>query len=523
MRKSGFVCITGEQPGIVSKDMKYLKYCVLLLGCLFLQACSPEEDDSGKDVEERPETLAWIEDTMRSRYYWNKQIPDAGQLDYAAGPESFFGSLLYAGEDGKTINGTHYFFSYIEKTSGKTYSFLQEDYSYGFEFTTVRFVQGDGSSYYGALVLYVIPGTPADRAGLKRGDWIVRLNNQTMTVDDAESLYGDVGKTLGISQWNSVRGFVFDRNLEIDDAEPIEDNPVFFRDTYSVGGKKVGYLVYNEFKPGKTNADNTYDNELRTLSAQTFDGVDEFVLDLRYNNGGYLSCMQLLCAILGPNRVLSERQFGYLEYNDGSTDYFTVSPLSGNTQNLNLSRLYVLVSATSASASEAIINLLTPFMNEVVVIGRTTQGKNVGSESFESPDKVWEMHPITFKIFNHNGQSDYANGWIPDIMIGDVFDYNSQGSITPLEKIYELGDPNERMLNTALSLIAGTTNRENLLRTAPLDASVTRQSETIRLSEAIQPSETTQLSEVVYPSAVILEQGPYSLSRKAPGKLIKDN
>lgn len=480
--------------------MNFFKIIPLLFAYLFLFACGQDDKEPDTDKQQRPETLAWIEDTMRDHYYWNKKIPKVARLDYANDPETFFQSLLYEAEDGKTVGGNHYFFSYIEQTASKTYSFLQEDYSYGFEFTTVRFLQSDGSTYYGAIVLYVVPNTPADKAGLKRGDWIMRLNNQPITAADVERLYGDAGKSLDLFQWNNTRGFLFDRTVEIEGAVPIEDHPVYFWDTYHVGGKKVGYLVYNQFKPGKTDEDNSYDNQLRTLSVEAFDGVDEFVLDLRYNNGGYLSCMSLLCAILGPDRVLSEKQFGYLEYNDGTTDYFSVGYLSGHTKNLNLNRLFVLVSGTSASASEAIINLLTPYMDEVVVIGRTTQGKNVGSEPFESSDGKWEMHPITFKIFNHNGQSDYANGWIPDVVIGDVFDYTSQGSITPLEKIYELGNPNERMLGTALSLIAGGADAKN--QSVSSLNNVTRSSETI-------------------PSFTYYE-GPTSLNRKTTHGLIKD-
>jgi C-terminal processing protease CtpA/Prc len=371
--------------------------------------------------------------------------------------------------DGKTLNGQHQYFSYIEKIPATAYGYVQEEYTYGFEFSSVKFGQQDGREYYGALVLYVMPGTPAQRAGLKRGDWIISVNDHLLEVGDVESLYGDVARTFGIFRWSDSDGFTYDRQIEMDTAEPLaENNPVYRAETYTVGEKKVGYLVYNSFKAGINDDDHSYDDELRTLSAGTFSGVDEFVLDLRYNGGGLLSCARLMCAILGPAKVLSEDKFGYLEYNDGSKDYFTANNRQGNGNNLNLQRLFVLVSSNSASASEAVINLLDPYM-DLIVIGRATFGKNVGSDPIKSTDGIWEMHPITCKIFNNKGKSDYAAGWIPNIEKGDVFDYDNRGYVTLQDHIYELGDVRERLFSIALDHIAGT----KTYRAAAADAAKT--------------------------------------------------
>ncbi len=431
--------------------MKYTKYLLLPFICLLLSAC--DKDSNGSNNSDRPETLAWIEDIMRKHYYWSDKIPASGKLSYTADEEDFFTSLLYKAEDGKTRNGVHSYFSSIEKVAGITrQGYVQEDYSYGFEFASVSFSGG----YYGALVLCVLPGTPAERAELKRGDWIMYVNDKRMTSSsDVMSLYGDVAKTFKIYKWSNASGFVSDRSVNIGIAEAIEYNPIYRTKTYTIGTKKVGYLVYNSFKAGINDSGTAYDDRLRELSSGEFNGVNEFVLDLRYNNGGLLTSTRLLCAILGPRSVLSETKFGYYEYNNGSKEYFKANSAQGNGNNLNLQRLFVLVSGSSASASEAVINLLSPYM-DVVVIGETTYGKNVGSSPFESSDKVWKMQPITVKIFNHDGKSDYANGWVPDITKGDVFDYDSQGYVTLQEDILELGNTNERLLKIALGIIGGT-------------------------------------------------------------------
>ena len=433
--------------------MKRIAYLFFPFVLLLLSACDKDDDPRNDD---RPTTLAWIEDTMREHYYWNDKIPAANKLSYTADPEDFFTSILYKAEDGKTRNGVHHYFSYIKKATDATrQGSIQEDYSYGFEFTSVLFTN-NGSNYYGSLVLYVLPNTPAQKAGLKRGDWILKINNKNMTTtSEVASLAGDVAKTFTVYQYSSTNGFVDARTVNISAAEPVNYSPIYQHKVFSIGAKKVGYLVYDTFTAGVDDNDKSFDNKLRSLSTNEFNGVNEFILDLRYNNGGYLSCARLLCAILGPSKVLSEKQFGYLEYNNGSKGYFSVTGDLGNGKNMNLQRLFVLVSSSSASSSEAVISLLAPYM-DVVVIGEVTLGKNVGSETYTSSDKEWEMQPITVKIFNSLNRSDYANGWIPDFAKGDVFERNNQGYVTLQEDIRELGDPNERLLSIALGVINGT-------------------------------------------------------------------
>ncbi|MDR2917916.1 MAG: hypothetical protein LBV72_00930 [Tannerella sp.] len=442
--------------------MMYRKYLFFLLTCLFLNACSDDNNEPGVGGgdEDRPETLAWIEDTMRQHYLWNDKIKKAGELNYTADPETFFTSLLYKNEDGKTgASGNHHYYSYIEKATVDTRSFTTEDYTYGFEFTTVVFnLQGSTTKIIGALILYLLPGTPAEEAGLKRGDWIIGIDNNPITTqEDVMSLLGGTEKTFTIAQWDSkTNGFINSRHVPIGTATSVDYNPILTYDVIPRAGKQVGYLVYDRFMKGIDNDNTVFDDQLRTLSSGLFSGVNEFVLDLRYNNGGLLSCVQLLCAILGPDHILTAKRLGYLQYNDDSTGNFTAgkSHLGSTGKNLNLRRLFVLVSSTSASASEAVINLLDPFM-EVIVIGEQTEGKNVASAPFTSDDKIWEMHPITSKIFNSADKSDYSNGWRPNVKMGDTFDYDDNGDITSIVDIYGLGDPNERLLKTALEIIDG--------------------------------------------------------------------
>ena len=425
--------------------MKYITNLVFLFICLFLNACSNDNND------ERPETLGWIEDTMREKYYWNSEIPN--KLAYTTDEKDFFKSLL-SNKDGKTKGTNRYYYSYIEKASESTRGSMKENYTYGFEFTTVSgFKDQNGTTFTGALILYVYPNTPAAKAGLKRGEWIVRIDGEYFTsTETIKTLYGDVAKEFMVYQWNDKQGFINGRLVPVEAAESITNySPIYHYDKLTASnGKQVGYMIYDRFQAGKDDKGKEYDDELRQLS-HWFSGIDEFILDLRYNNGGLLSSTQLLCTILGPSTILS-KNIGYMEYADGTKSDFSASQsILGSGKNLNLPsrRLYVLTSSTTASASEAVINLLDPYM-DVIVIGEKTEGKNVGSQEFVSDDKVWEMHPITSKIFNSDNKSDYSNGWDPDHILDDVLYHYPNGSVDPREGIVDLGDEEERLLKVAL-------------------------------------------------------------------------
>lgn len=435
--------------------MKHIIYYSFFILCLFLNACDDDKNEPKEDVE-RPETIAWIEDGMREHYFWREEIKKADALNYNATPETFFASLL-SSKDGKKGNP----YSYIENISGTTRGAIRSDYTYGFEFCLVGFQD----NRIGARVLYVLPDSPASSGKLKRGDWIFKINGEYLTNESVETLFGGEAAEFTVAYLDPSDGklHLSPDVLYIDAARAVEDNPVFHHDIFERAGKKIGYLVYNHFTAGKEDEadDKTYDDELRRLSGDFFDGVDEFILDLRYNNGGLLSSAQLLCAIFTPSDKL-DKDFGSLQYkyNDPKTRYYfkvneTLKNGNPTGKNLNLKRLYVLTSSMSASSSEAVINLLDPFM-EVIIIGETTVGKNVGSSEYESDDKAWIMHPIICQILNSKGFTDYTDGFKPDYPKGEAFDYDEEGYIEDIPVLCDLGNENERLLKIALALIDGS-------------------------------------------------------------------
>ncbi|WP_321332352.1 S41 family peptidase [uncultured Bacteroides sp.] len=431
-------------------------YALLLLIVVLIgnASCSKDNDETTTTPDPEGETTetgvnSWIESTMRENYLWYADIPAKSKLNLSADPETFFNSLLSSSDGNEYSDGTHYYYSYIESTASTTKSISSIDYSYGFDFD-LYILSSSPHSNYVAHLLYVAPDSPASEAGLKRGDWIITMNGDSITANNYTTLYGSTALSLSTAKYNN--GLVVQsEKTQLGAARSIEDDPVYYHETINWGGKKIGYLVYNHFTAGQTDTDTKYNDELLSLS-QTFksDGVNEFILDLRYNNGGLLSCAQLLSAILAPTSALNNT-FCTLEYNDKQSPRTEKIALSSSIlnkgENLNMGTVYILVTSMTASASELVINALKPYMN-VVVIGDTTEGKNVGSVSYTDDKYPWHLQPIVCKLYNANNESNYGK-------IGFTPDYEANEA-ERLDKFLPFGDTDELLLSTALSLIDGT-------------------------------------------------------------------
>ena len=141
--------------------------------CLLIVSCSDDNDDSIKGNDDNTDISInhWIEKKLRNDYLWYNELPATNKIDYTADPETFFYSLLSL-KDGKTRNGKHlYYYSYMKKNKGyKTRTSIDADNTYGMEFTLFSVVDRNNKplGYYYARVLYILPDSPADKAGLER-------------------------------------------------------------------------------------------------------------------------------------------------------------------------------------------------------------------------------------------------------------------------------------------------------------------------------------------------------------------
>ena len=157
---------------------------------------------------------------------------------------------------------------------------------------------------------------------------------------------------------------------------------------------------------------------------------------------------------------------GYYSFFDKAYIYNKDGEYSGNQATINrlnsITKLYVITSRSTASASEMIINGLTPYMS-VIKVGTTTYGKNVGSITlYDSPDfkkngantlHTNALQPIVFQIYNKFDESDYTLGFTPDY---EVIEFASQ--------LKPFGDMEEPLLKTALDHISGAISKPSLAK-----------------------------------------------------------
>jgi hypothetical protein len=223
--------------------------------------------------------------------------------------------------------------------------------------------------------------------------------------------------------------------------------PVPFVSTMVSGtGRKVGYVLFNEHKQGAQDALITAFTGLKAQSVQ------DLVLDLRFNPGGFLYIAQAAAAMVaGPSiegKVFESLRYSAKRAADTANDTFrfstrvttaeTTYPVGTALPQLDLPRVYVLTSQLTCSASESIVNSLRGIGVQVILVGDRTCGKPYG---FHRKDNCGQAYfPIEFKVSNALGFGDYTSGFPVQCRV-------------PENPLIGLGQSNEPLLSAALTHI----------------------------------------------------------------------
>ena len=306
-----------------------------------------------------------------------------------------------------------------------------------------------------AVVTYVYPGSPAEQAGLQRGDVITFVNGRQIPKDDYQNF-------ISANLLNADSASLELRSgLKVElEAVQMYCDPLVRREVFDCGGTKVAYLFYTSYTL------DSRDSLKKAFSEFKEAGVSELILDLRYNGGGYDAANRTLASLIAPREdVEGEKVFNTEIYNENLSEYFTTwtsfDPACLDA-NIDARKLYVLMTGNTASASEATICGLSPYM-EVVKIGQQSYGKFCGGYIFEGSSWYDGMKSMLTVSDWENGKK-YAANWGIYVMASRYADCNGNtpcmpNGFTPDVEVEDnpvrttpIGDPQEQMLHAALTL-----------------------------------------------------------------------
>jgi C-terminal processing protease CtpA/Prc len=369
----------------------------------------------------------YVHDVMHDSYLWADEVP---YLDYTHYSYSSAEKILEALKNEKD----HFSFIMDAKEANEYFEEGKNE-NFGFGATPATY-NGD----YFFTIRYVYPLSPADKAGLKRGDIITHVDHKKITYESLEEISQMIYTKDSLTFTIIKKG---DKKITKAsyDIQTILAWEVFQNDRH-----KVGYMVYQDFLDNSKRDLDTIFTEFKSR------GVTDLILDLRYNGGGSGDIANHLSSLIG-GRNTSGKIFHKITLNQKYSAYNQLSYFEQYNPNaLNLNRVFVITTPNTCSASELVINSLRASANniKVIQIGEKTCGKPYGfAGSGIFCDKA--LYAINLQTKNSDDFGNYENGFIP--------------TCEAYDNIYaDFGDQKESSLSEALYYIQNNTcspkNRE---------------------------------------------------------------
>jgi carboxyl-terminal processing protease len=459
---AGSSSVTGTSsyaPGIFPASTTFASQCATPRTGTDPTTGRPYPDVAGSTVAENNFLRSWTNEL----YLWYREVPD---IDPA-------------------LHTTPNYFSLL-KTSATTPSGNPKD-RFHFTYPTAQWValsQSGVAAGYGVewivlasrpprrvVVAYTEPSSPATTppANLARGAEVLAIDGVDMVnAGDATSVNtlneGLYPSTVGATHTFSIRdlGAAAPRTVTLISAN-VTSTPVQNVLALRAATGTVGYMLFNDHI---ATAEQQLMNAFRQLASA---GVNDLVLDIRYNGGGYLDIASEAAYMIAGPTATAGRTFEKTVFNDKHT---TRNPVTGQAltpvpfhstskgfsvptgqalPSLNLSRVAVLTSANTCSASESIINSLRGVGVQVIEIGATTCGKPYG---FYAKDNCGTTYfSIQFQGQNDQGFGDYTDGFSPANAVGSI-GVAVPGCAVADDFGHALGDPAEARLAAALGYLA---------------------------------------------------------------------
>ena len=361
----------------------------------------------------------WAYDSMRDFYLFYDQVPVVDPQSFESANDLVRNVRFQERDDFSHVSDAQQ--SSLQFDEGREFGL-----GYGWRF------DNEGN----ARIVGTVLDSPFGRAGIERGDIILSVDgldwsDETLDVNFGERVFGTpddpATATWSFQKRDSGQVVTFDLTATEYDINTVVALNAFTNSAFS---GSIGYLAFSRFL-------NTSESELN----QAFEflqnqNITELVLDLRYNGGGRVSIARQLTSLLGGDSLAGETIYEY-RFNDQYTDSNFILDFQSNVGDLGLSRVVVLTSRNTASASEIVISGLQPHI-EVVTIGGATRGKPYIQFAYDRCGERLAL--IEAEGFNASGVSVF--GGIPAVCYGEddpTMDFGLSADSSQFEGLLQAG------------------------------------------------------------------------------------
>ena len=413
-----------------SKLSKFRVGIIFLFFFLFVfYSCKKDDQEVIPDLTPEQQWTSELFSAMQAIYLWNDALPatlDTTKYPTAEKALEYLSGLKINPETGQAID--HYsFLDKIGKLSGEITQGISSG-DYGF-MVTAAYNSSNQVSFY---VTYAYKNSPAGVAGVARTFEIVSVNGSDAVHPEVSSDGYLVSSSIGYTNlvnalFNSSSasfgfkrpdGTVFTTSLNVGSYTI---NSVLSDAVLKVGTKNVGYVVFNQFLGESSQTELT--NIIGNFQAND---VKDLIVDLRYNGGGSVETCEKLSSMLAPSNANGKTMYTYKMNKDltqlsvSLNEKLSVNYVKSNT--FQPTTIYFIVSESTASASELLINNLLPYYKgNLFLIGQTTYGKPCGfwptpigyTEEQTTTKEGFDLYAVSFETVNANMEGGYYSGMTP--------------------------------------------------------------------------------------------------------------
>lgn len=390
---------------------------VSLLAGLVLGACQKKIDDPDIDPTPDPDPpVGGVSNIVKDSamfwaanlYLWYDQIPATFNHRSYNDPNEIMQAIRpYSKEPNFTNPVDRWSFGVLKREWDNVSSGVAADLGMGIFFMSSTDLR----------VSYVEPAGAAGKAGVQRSWRIAKINGSSnINTTDAsinfivDAIYGGDPATIEF-----VKPDATTQSLTLTPVS-YQEQPILLDSVYQQGGQNIGYLVYNSFLGDVNKMKLEFKDLFDKFQAQN---VNKMVVDLRYNGGGFVSLWEELADYLAPASANGQVMYAQ-EFNDNVAEYWDTAVNFQKKGTLEIQDIVFIISQNTASASEGLINSLTPHMNVKITGPSPSNGKPVGYAPWATGD--WYVFPVLFRTVNSIGSGDYFDGFQPEVPVADGLD-----------------------------------------------------------------------------------------------------